>query len=75
MAIIKTETQGRVAIIRLDRPEALNALNRAAAEEIAAAAEGFDRDPEIGCIVVTGADKAFAAGPTSRKCRQPISAT
>ena len=62
MATIRTETQGRVAIIRLDRPEALNALNRAAAEEIAAAAEGFDRDPGIGCIVVTGADKAFAAG-------------
>ncbi|UHD47498.1 enoyl-CoA hydratase [Aureimonas altamirensis] len=62
MATIRTETQGRVAIIRLDRPRALNALNRAVAEEIAEAAEGFDRDPDIGCIVVTGSDKAFAAG-------------
>ncbi|SHJ53814.1 enoyl-CoA hydratase [Aureimonas altamirensis DSM 21988] len=62
MATIRTETQGRVAIIRLDRPQALNALNRAVAEEIAEAAEGFDRDPDIGCIVVTGSDKAFAAG-------------
>lgn len=62
MATIKTETQGRVAIIRLDRPQALNALNRAVADEIASAAEGFDRDPEIGCIVVTGSEKAFAAG-------------
>ena len=42
MATIRTETQGRVAIIRLDRPQALNALNRAVAEEIAEAAEGFD---------------------------------
>lgn len=62
MATIRTETQGRVAIIRLDRPEALNALNRAVAEEIASAAEGFDRDPDIGCIVVAGSQKAFAAG-------------
>ncbi|WP_336740840.1 enoyl-CoA hydratase [Aureimonas altamirensis] len=62
MATIRTETQGRVAIIRLDRPQALNALNRAVAEEIAEAAEGFDRDPDIGCIVVTGSEKAFAAG-------------
>ncbi|MCM2503787.1 enoyl-CoA hydratase [Aureimonas altamirensis] len=70
MATIRTETQGRVAIIRLDRPEALNALNRAVAEEIASAAEGFDRDPDIGCIVVAGSQKAFAAGADIKEMQQ-----
>src|SRR5436305_901247 len=59
---IIVETRGRVGLIRLNRPQALNALNAALKAELFAAAETFDADPAIGCIVVTGSDKAFAAG-------------
>jgi enoyl-CoA hydratase len=59
---IIVETRGRVGIIRLNRPQALNALNSAMIGEIAAAVDGFEADPGIGCMVVTGSDKAFAAG-------------
>jgi enoyl-CoA hydratase len=59
---IIVETRGRVGIIRLNRPQALNALNTAMIGEIAAAVDGFEADPGIGCMVVTGSDKAFAAG-------------
>jgi enoyl-CoA hydratase len=56
------ETKGRVGVIRLDRPEALNALNGALMTELAAAIAAFEADPGIGCLVLTGSDKAFAAG-------------
>jgi enoyl-CoA hydratase len=59
---IIVETRGRVGLIRLNRPNALNALNSAMMEEIAIAADAFDVDPGIGCLVVTGSEKAFAAG-------------
>jgi enoyl-CoA hydratase len=59
---IIVETHGRVGLIRLNRPQALNALNPAIRTELLAAAEAFDADPAIGCIVITGSDKAFAAG-------------
>ncbi len=59
---IIVETRGRVGIIRLNRPQALNALNATLREEILAAAEAFDADAGIGCILMTGSDKAFAAG-------------
>jgi len=59
---IIVETHGRVGLIRLNRPQALNALNPAIRTELLAAAEAFDGDPAIGCIVITGSDKAFAAG-------------
>jgi len=59
---IVVETRGRVGLIRLNRPQALNALNATLKDELLAAAEGFDADPGIGCIVLTGSDKAFAAG-------------
>jgi enoyl-CoA hydratase len=59
---IIVETHGRVGLIRLNRPQALNALNPAIRSELLAAAEAFDADPAIGCIVITGSDKAFAAG-------------
>src|SRR5215470_19124261 len=59
---IVVETRGRVGIIRLNRPQALNALNIALKNELLAAAEAFDADAGIGCIVITGSDKAFAAG-------------
>ncbi|MCY4431802.1 MAG: enoyl-CoA hydratase [Rhodospirillales bacterium] len=59
---IQTETQGRVALITLDRPEALNAINAELVRELAAALDGFERDDGIGAIVLTGSEKAFAAG-------------
>ncbi|MBM7773998.1 enoyl-CoA hydratase [Actinokineospora baliensis] len=52
----------RVAVITLNRPKALNALNLAAMREITAAAGELDLDPEVGAIVVTGSARAFAAG-------------
>ena len=59
---IIVETRGRVGVIRLNRPAALNALNMALMNEVAAAIDGFEADQNIGCIVITGSDKAFAAG-------------
>jgi len=59
---IIVETKGRVGIIRLNRPQALNALNAALVAELNAAIEAFEADDNIGCIVITGSDKAFAAG-------------
>lgn len=60
--MIKTATDGRVATITLDRPEALNALNTQLMEELVEAASGFDGDPGIGAIIITGNERAFAAG-------------
>jgi len=59
---ILTEQRGRVATITLHRPEALNALNSALVRELLDAALGFDADPGVGAIVITGSEKAFAAG-------------
>ena len=59
---ILTETRGRVLLITLNRPKALNAINGRLTEELIAAASRADADPEIGCIVLTGSAKAFAAG-------------
>jgi enoyl-CoA hydratase len=59
---IVVETQGRVGVIRLNRPQALNALNSALMAELAAAIAAYDADPAIGCVVITGSEKAFAAG-------------
>jgi enoyl-CoA hydratase len=56
------ETRGRVGIIRLNRPQALNALNAALVTELAGAIDGFETDPLVACIIITGSDKAFAAG-------------
>lgn len=60
--VIVTEVRNRVGTITLNRPEALNALNRALIAEVVHAARAFDRDPDIGAIVITGSEKAFAAG-------------
>ena len=59
---IQTETRGRVGIITLVRPRALNALNQQLMLEIISAAQEFDGADGIGCIVLTGSEKAFAAG-------------
>ena len=56
------ETLGKVGLIRLNRPKQLNALNDELMNELGEALLGFDRDQAIGAIVITGSDKAFAAG-------------
>lgn len=61
-ALILTEQRGRVGLITLNRPEALNALSDAMGREILAAAQAFDADPGVGAIVITGSSRAFAAG-------------
>ena len=59
---ILVETRGRVGIVRLNRPQALNALNAALFVELGRAIDAFEADDGIGCILLTGSDKAFAAG-------------
>jgi enoyl-CoA hydratase len=59
---IIVETKGRIGIIRLNRPQALNALNRALIMELIPAIDGFEADAAIGCMLITGSEKAFAAG-------------
>ena len=59
---IVVETKGRVGIIRLNRPQALNALNRALIAELGEAIVALDADDAVGCLLITGNDKAFAAG-------------
>jgi len=59
---IVAATQGRVATIRFNRPDQLNALNTQVMEEVLEAATAFDADPAIGCLILTGNDRAFAAG-------------
>lgn len=59
---ILIEKHRRVALVRLNRPQALNALNQQVGLDLISAFEAFDADPDIGCIVLTGSEKAFAAG-------------
>jgi enoyl-CoA hydratase len=59
---IIVETRGRVGLITLNRPKALNALNAALIVELNGALDTFEADEGIGCIVITGSEKAFAAG-------------
>jgi enoyl-CoA hydratase len=56
------ETHGSVGVIRLNRPQALNALNAALMDELTRAVDVFETDSAIGCIVIAGSEKAFAAG-------------
>ncbi|RMG73600.1 MAG: enoyl-CoA hydratase, partial [Chloroflexi bacterium] len=59
--IVETPAEG-VGLIRMNRPKALNALNAQLTNEIFSAMEAFDTDDTIGCIILTGNDKVFAAG-------------
>ncbi|MCA3185088.1 MULTISPECIES: enoyl-CoA hydratase [unclassified Cupriavidus] len=59
---ILVETRGRVGLVTLNRPKALNALNDALMDELGAALTEFDANEAIGCIVITGSERAFAAG-------------
>lgn len=62
METIIVTKHDRVGLITLNRPEALNAINQQLTKEVLEAAEAFDADESIGCLVVTGSGKAFAAG-------------
>jgi len=64
---ILVETRGRVGIIRLNRPQALNALSTKLKAEFSAAIDAFEADDAIGCMLVTGSEKAFAAGADIRE--------
>jgi enoyl-CoA hydratase len=61
-ANVIVETHGAVGLIKLNRPQALNALSSALMADLDAALEAFEADPAIGAIVLTGSEKAFAAG-------------
>ena len=60
--LIQIRTEGRVGIVTLNRPKQLNALNDQLIDELGAALKAFDADDAIGCMIVTGSEKAFAAG-------------
>lgn len=59
---IVVETRGKVGLVTLNRPQALNALNEALIAELNDALTAFELDPAVGCTVITGSEKAFAAG-------------
>jgi enoyl-CoA hydratase len=59
---ILTEVKGRVGIVTLNRPKQMNALNAKLMQELGAALYAFDADDGVGCMIVTGSEKAFAAG-------------
>ena len=60
--VVLSEIIGKVGLIRINRPEAMNALNNDVVDGIGAAIDTFEADENIGCIVITGNEKAFAAG-------------
>ncbi|HCO78018.1 MAG TPA: enoyl-CoA hydratase, partial [Rhodocyclaceae bacterium] len=61
-SVVLTEVHGKVGLIRINRPERMNALNDAVVDAIGAALDTFEADDAIGAIVITGNEKAFAAG-------------
>jgi len=67
---IKTHMEGRVATLRFDRPDVLNALNSQVMEEVLDAAKTFDADPDVGAILITGNKRAFAAGADIKELMQ-----
>ena len=60
--LVLTEAQGPVGIVTINRPQVRNALNHQVIQELIDALEGFDRDDAIHCMILTGDDRAFAAG-------------
>ena len=62
MSVVLTEVKGPIGIATLNRPEALNALSTPLLDALADALEAWDADPAIRVMIVTGSDKAFAAG-------------
>jgi enoyl-CoA hydratase len=71
--VIRIEVHERAGLIRLNRPEAMNALNGVVMEELAQALEAFDADPAIGAMVITGDERAFAAGADIKEMAEATS--
>ncbi|MBX9453130.1 MAG: enoyl-CoA hydratase [Mesorhizobium sp.] len=67
---ILVETRGKVGLVTLNRPKALNALNSVVMEEVVAALQAFEADEGIGAIVLTGSEKAFAAGADIKEMQE-----
>ncbi|MEK9532002.1 MAG: enoyl-CoA hydratase-related protein, partial [Alphaproteobacteria bacterium] len=67
---ILTEIDENIMLITLNRPKALNALNRQLADEMLSALRTADNNREIGCIIITGSEKAFAAGADIKEMQQ-----
>ncbi len=61
-SVVLTETHGKVGLMRINRPDALNALNNDVVDGISAAIDQFEANDDIGCMIITGNEKAFAAG-------------
>jgi enoyl-CoA hydratase len=70
MENILVKTEGGVGVITLNRPKALNALNSALLAELCDALDDFDSDPAVRCIVLTGSERAFAAGADIKEMAQ-----
>jgi enoyl-CoA hydratase len=70
---IKTETRGAVTLVTLNRPKALNALNQTLIKELGDALDKYQADPDVRCMIVTGSEKAFAAGADIKEM-QPYNA-
>src|SRR6476619_6384302 len=61
-SFVQASSNGHVTLLRIDRPEARNALSPEVMEELASGLERLDPDPEVRCVVIAGSDKVFAAG-------------
>jgi enoyl-CoA hydratase/carnithine racemase len=70
LSLVVTSVDGPVALCRIDRPEARNALSPEVMDEIAAALEDFDADGDVHCIVVAGSDEVFASGADIKALRE-----
>jgi enoyl-CoA hydratase/carnithine racemase len=68
--LVESSRDAHVALCRLNRPEARNALSGELMDELATAVEGFDADPEIRCVVIAGSDEVFASGADIRALRE-----
>jgi len=68
--LVETDLDAHVALCRLNRPDARNALSPELMEELAQAIEGFDADPDARCVVIAGSDEVFAAGADIRALRE-----
>ena len=67
---VETSVDGHVALCRLNRPEARNALSPELMDELAGAVESYDADAEVRCIVLAGSDEVFASGADIRALRE-----
>lgn len=72
---IEVRQEGRVGVVQFNRPKAMNALNRGLMEETCAALAAFDADPAVGALVVTGNERAFAAGADIKDMAQATPVT